>query len=93
MEVWLTRGMFGEKSEKLAGDAKTGAEALAAIHEWKNREAGKGAYKVERYDRFLFGEEGVAVDFGDYSSFFLITGPGAKAEISKALSPKGTEGA
>lgn len=87
MEVLLTDGMFG-KGDKIA-DAETGEQALAAIYEWKKRESPKNRYKVEKYDRFIFGEDGsVAVDFGDYSSFFLIIGPGAKAEIQKALSFK-----
>ena len=84
MEVLLTDGMFG-KGDKIAG-AETGEQALAAIYEWKKRESPKNRYKVEKYDRFIFGEDGsVAVDFGDYSSFFLITGPNAKAEIQKVL--------
>ena len=31
-------------------------------------------YKIEKYDRIIYGKEkGAAVDFGDYSYFMLIT--------------------
>ena len=84
MELWLTKGIFGEKTEKIA-DAETGREALAALAEWKKRPDVRAAYKVEPYDRVLFGEEGAAVDFGDYSTFALIEGPDARRDVEAAL--------
>ena len=85
VEVWLTKGLFGEKTEKIA-DAADGKEAIAALRGWKNSEASRDVYKVEKYDRFLFGEDGVAVDFGDYATFVLFVGEGVKEQINKAFS-------
>lgn len=84
MEVWLTKGLFGEKTEKIA-DVEDGEGALAALRGWKNGEAAKSRYKVEKYDRFLFGEDSVAVDFGDYSTFVLMSGGGAPGMIKEAF--------
>ena len=85
MEVWLTKGLFGEKTEKIADGAANGEQALSAFRAWKNAEKDTGRYKIERYDRFLFGEDSVAVDFGDYSAFALITGEGAVEEIKRSF--------
>lgn len=85
MEVWLTKGLFGEKTEKIA-DVEDGEGALAALRGWKDGEAAKSRYKVEKYDRFLFGEDGVAVDFGDYATFVLFVGEGVKEQIGRAFS-------
>ena len=72
-EVWLTRRMFGEKLEKIAECCSLG-EAETAISVWKKAHKGDPEYKIEEYDRIIQGGgRGVAVDFGDYSYFMLIT--------------------
>ena len=72
-EVWLTRHMFGEKLEKIA-DCDSFDEAMTAIFNWKDTHKVDPEYKIEKYDRIIYGKEkGTAVDFGDYSYFMLIT--------------------
>jgi len=73
-DVWLTRGMFGEKLEKIAGCCDSFDDAMFNIGKWKESNRGKKEYKIEKYDRIIYGKEkGTAVDFGDYSYFILIT--------------------
>ena len=77
-EVWLTRHMFGEKLEKIA-DCGSFDEAMTAIFNWKETHKSDPEYKIEKYDRIIYGKEkGTAVDFGDYSYFMLIM-PGEDA--------------
>ena len=46
---------------------------MAAIASWKDAHKADPEYKVEKYDRVIYGnEKGTAVDFGDYSYFMLI---------------------
>jgi len=73
VKMWLTRGMFGEKTELITetDNAKT---VLERLFMWKNDENVKQRYKVEKYDRIIFGEDSVAFDFGDYSWFILVEG-------------------
>lgn len=71
-DVWLTRGMFGEKLEKIAENCGSFGDAMFRIEKWKKAHKG-GEYKIETYDRIICGKEkGTAVDFGDYSYFMLI---------------------
>ena len=78
-EVWLTRFMFGEKLEKIA-DCCSFDEAMAAVAGWKDAHKADPEYRVEKYDRVIYGnEKGTAVDFGDYSYFMLII-PACKPE-------------
>jgi len=71
-EVWLTRHMFGEKLKKIA-ECCSHDEAITKIGEWKKANSGKNEYKIESYDRIIYGKErGTAVDFGDYLYFMLI---------------------
>lgn len=75
-EAWLTRGMFGEKAEKIA-EAETREEAMAACAAWKEGEGRRRGLKVERYDRLISKDGETAVDFGDYFWFFLVEEAGA----------------
>lgn len=75
-EVWLTRHMFGEKLEKIATCGSFN-DAMAAVTKWKNSHKADAEYKIEPYDRIIHGENGAAVDFGDYHYFMLIT-PGER---------------
>lgn len=71
-EVWLTRHMFGKKLEKIA-ECGSFDDAMTAIAGWKDVHKADPEYKVEKYDRIIYGKEkGTAVDFGDYSYFMLI---------------------
>ena len=71
-DVWLTKCMFGEKLEKIA-ECGSFDDAMAAIAGWKDVHKADPEYKVEKYDRIIYGKEkGTAVDFGDYSYFMLI---------------------
>ena len=71
-EVWLTKCMFGEKLEKIA-ECGSFDDAMAAIASWKDAHKANLEYKVENYDRVIYGnEKGTAVDVGDYSDFMLI---------------------
>lgn len=74
MEMWLTRGMFGEKAELVAEETGDSKRVLERLFMWKNDEDNRKRYKIEPYDRIVFGENGIAVDFGDYTWFMLITG-------------------
>jgi len=86
MEMWLTKGMFGKKAELVAGETDNVKSVMEKLFMWKNDEANRTRYKVEPYDRLVFGgEKGVAVDFGDYSWFMLITGEGAE-HVAKEIS-------
>lgn len=72
MEVWLTFHMFGEKIEKIA-DCSSIDDAMNKIMGWKQNNIDNNLYKIEKYDRIIYGKEkGIAVDFGDYSYFMLI---------------------
>ena len=88
MEMWLTKGMFGEKVELVAEETDSVKTVMERLFMWKSDETNRRRYKIERYDRMLFGEEGVAVDFGDYSWFMLITGKGSDA-VAKELVRQG----
>ena len=71
-DVWLTRGMFGEKLEKIA-ECDSFDDAMAVIAGWKETHKADPEYKIEKYGRVIYGnEKGTAVDFGDYSYFMLI---------------------
>lgn len=71
-EVWLTKRMFGEKLEKIA-ECRSFDDAMAAVAGWKDAHKADPEYRVEKYDRVIYGnEKGTAVDFGDYSYFMLI---------------------
>lgn len=81
-EVWLTRRMFGEKLEKIA-ECRSFDDAMTAIFNWKEAHKADPEYKVEKYDRVIYGEEkGAAVDFGDYSYFMLVVPAGKPADAS-----------
>lgn len=73
MEVWLTEGMFGKKLEKIA-DASTAEDAMAKIREWKSSKDTKAKYKTGLYDRLIFSESCIAVDFGSWSTFIQVDG-------------------
>ena len=78
-EVWLTKCMFGEKLEKIA-ECGSFDDAMVAIASWKDTHKADPEYKVEKYDRVIYGnEKGTAVDFGDYLYFMLIL-PACKQE-------------
>lgn len=74
--MWLTKGMFGDKKELIAESTGNPKKILEKLYVWKNDESNRKRYKIERYDRMVFGEDGVAIDFGDYSWFMLVTGDG-----------------
>ena len=74
MEMWLTKGMFGDKEKLIAEDTEDPKKVFKALFAWKNDAANKKRYKIEQYDRFVFGEGGVAIDFGDYARFMLVAG-------------------
>lgn len=76
--MWLTKGMFGDKTELIAEETSSPKEILEKLFAWKNDGANRKRYKIEQYDRMIFGEDGVAIDFGDYSWFMLITGENFK---------------
>ena len=59
MKLYLTKGMFGDKLETI------GAET-------ENDDANKKKYKIESYDRLIFGKNEIAIDFGDYMYFLLV---------------------
>ena len=87
MEIWLTEGMFGEKTENIfcCSDKDAADLVLGVCDEWK-KSADKSKYKVEKYSRFVFKEnDEVAIDFGDYRYFLLITGKDACKAVNKAL--------
>lgn len=73
MEIWLTDGMFGKKLKKLAV-VNSAEDAMAKIQTWKADSKNKAQYKIELYDRIIFGESCVAVDFGSWSTFMQIDG-------------------
>ena len=74
MEMWLTKGMFGDKEKLIVENTENPKKVLEKLYMWKNDENNRKRYKIERYDRFVFGENGTAIDFGDYAWFMLVTG-------------------
>lgn len=84
MEMWLTKGMFGDKTELVAPETDSVKTVFEKLYMWKHNPANEARYKIERYDRMVFREGEMAIDFGDYSSFMLVTGlgPGEKAQLA-----------
>lgn len=76
--------MFGEKTELVAEETESVKTVMEKLFMWKSDEDNRRRYRIERYDRMVFGEEGVAVDFGDYAWFMLIVGKGAE-NVGKEL--------
>ena len=59
--------------------------AIDACILWKSR-ANPGKYRIAKYSRYIFEKsDNVAIDFGDYSSFLLITGKNACEAVHNAL--------
>ena len=76
MEMWLTKGMFGDRDTLIAEDTADSKKIIEKLFMWKNDGRNRRRYKIEQYDRMIFGKEGVAIDFGDYTWFMLVTGDG-----------------
>lgn len=74
--MWLTKGMFGDKKLLVSENTDNSKRILEKLYMWKNDEANTKRYRIEPYDRMVFGENGVAIDFGDYAWFMLVTGDG-----------------
>ena len=75
MEIWLTEGLNGRKTELIAA-VDTAEEAREVVDFWKEEAAKGNQYRVEEYNRILGTDEGntVAIDFGDHSWFISIEG-------------------
>lgn len=75
MNLYLTNGFHGERSIELLQNMKykTASQVLNAIAEWKKQDHNKELYRIEPYDRFIFYDDCIVVDFGDYYTFIEIT--------------------
>lgn len=72
MKLHLTRGMFGDKIAEIGTETENVKTVLEYIFAWKNDDVNKRQYKIEKYDRLVFGNSQIAIDFGDYATFFLV---------------------
>ena len=75
MNLYLTNGFHGERSVELLQNMKykTASQVLNAIAEWKKQDHNKELYRIEPYDRFIFYDDCIVVDFGDYYTFIEVT--------------------
>ena len=75
MNLYLTNGFHGERSIELLQNIKykTARQVLNAIAEWKKQDHNKELYRIEPYDRFIFYDDCIVVDFGDYYTFIEVT--------------------
>jgi len=87
MRMFMTDGMFGRCLEQIGPETDDPKKILAELQEWKSSEMNKRFYKIEPYDRFTFKDSHheMAIDFGDYSTFMLVTG--ADSSMFKFSSP------
>ena len=74
MKLYLTKGMFGDKLETIGAETENAKNIIEHIFGWKNDDANKKKYKIESYDRLIFGKNKIAIDFGDYMYFLLVDG-------------------
>jgi len=75
MKLQLTKGMFGDVIGQIGDETDNVKTILEHIFNWKSDENNRRHYKVETYDRLLFDDKNnqIAIDFGDYATFMLIT--------------------
>lgn len=75
MNLYLTNGFHGERSVELLQNMKykTASQVLNTIAEWKKQDHNKELYRIESYDRFIFYDDSIVVDFGDYYTFIEVT--------------------
>lgn len=75
MNLYLTNGFHEERSVELLQNMKykTASQVLNAIAEWKKQDHNKELYRIEPYDRFIFYDNCIVVDFGDYYTFIKVT--------------------
>lgn len=75
MNLYLTNGFHGERTVELLQNMKykTASQVLNAIAEWKKQDHNKELYRIESYDRFIFYDDSIVVDFGDYYTFIEVT--------------------
>ena len=75
MNLYLTNGFHGERSVELLQNMKykTASQVLNTIAEWKKQDHNKELYRIEPYVRFIFYDDSIVVDFGDYYTFIEVT--------------------
>ena len=75
MNLYLTNGFHGERSIELLQNMKykSASQVLNAIAEWKKQDHNKELYRIEPYDRFIFYDDCIVVDFGDYYTFIEVS--------------------
>ena len=75
MNLYLATGFHLEHSIELLQNMKykTASQVLNAIIEWKKQDHNKELYRIEPYDRFIFYDDCIVVDFGDYYTFIKVT--------------------
>ena len=75
MNLYLATEFHGEHSIELLQNMKykTASQVLNAIAEWKKQDHNKELYRIEPYDRFIFYDDYIVVDFGDYYTFIKVT--------------------
>ena len=77
MKLYLTEGMFAGDMliKEIGSETSETKKILEHIFNWKNDEENRKRFKIESYDRFVFDNKShqIAVDFGDYRNFMLIT--------------------
>lgn len=73
MKLYLTKGMFGKPIEEIGNESNKVKTIIEQMTYWKQDEKNKSLYKIESYDRLIFGENSIVIDFGDYSYFLEIT--------------------
>ena len=72
MKLYLTKGMLGERFKQIGDETDKVKKILEYMSFWKKDEENRKRFKIEPYDRIIFHENSLVVDFGDYANFFEI---------------------
>lgn len=73
MKLYLTNHMFGDRIKQIGDETENVKTILEHVYCWKNDEENRKNFKIEPYDRLIFKDTEIAIDFGDYCTFMLIT--------------------
>lgn len=65
--------MLGDHLKQIGDETDNVKKILEYMTFWKGNLENQKKYKIEPYDRIIFHEKSLIVDFGDYSTFFEIT--------------------
>lgn len=73
MKLYLTKGMLGDRIKQIGDETDKVKRILEYLTFWKQDEGNRKKFKIESYDRFIFHEKSLVIDFGDYSNFLEVS--------------------